>query len=263
MNPLTDRQIRAAFVNLSKGAAGRVNLPSDLDERPWEVLDYLGWRDPKAPGRSYLVTERGGRVRAIALRTSECGLGRKRKTMCDLCMTVGSVGLMVAPRAGKAGPTRQLRRDLCLRCARLLPLRPQHPEQRDRDHGGTAHHRGEDRAPGGEPGHVHGPGAALTDTPALPRLPAPKSVPSAAWTRGYLWFSYGCGLARLLSRCSAGRSSSRLPGPVVVALFRTAFPPSAAGEVVAPEGIARLKVALPGLAAQEWLEVRRRAPWLV
>jgi hypothetical protein len=103
VNPLTDRQIRAAFVNLSKGAAGRVNLPSDLDERPWEVLDYLGWQDPKAPGRSYLVTERGGRVRAIALRTSDCGLGRKRKTMCDLCMTVGSVGLMVAPRAGKAG----------------------------------------------------------------------------------------------------------------------------------------------------------------
>jgi hypothetical protein len=66
-------------------------------------LDYLGWEDPKAPGRGYLVTERGGRVRAVALRTSECGLGRKRKTMCDLCMTVGSVGLMVAPRAGKAG----------------------------------------------------------------------------------------------------------------------------------------------------------------
>lgn len=100
---MTDQQIRAAFVNLSKGAAGRVNLPSDLDERPWEDLDYLGWQDPKAPGRSYLVTDRGGRVRAIALRRSDGGIGRKRKTMCDLCMTVGSVDLMVAPRAGKAG----------------------------------------------------------------------------------------------------------------------------------------------------------------
>jgi hypothetical protein len=36
--------------------------------------------------------------------------------------------------------------------------------------------------------------------------------------------------------------------PVVVALFRIALPPSAAGEVVAQEGIARLKVALPVLA---------------
>ncbi|HET9501243.1 MAG TPA: FBP domain-containing protein [Marmoricola sp.] len=103
MNPFTDQQIRAAFVNLSKGAAGRVNLPSDLDQRPWGDLDYLGWQDPKAPGRSYLVTDRGGRFRAIALRKSDGGGGRKRKTMCDLCMTVGSVGLMVAPRAGKAG----------------------------------------------------------------------------------------------------------------------------------------------------------------
>jgi hypothetical protein len=103
VNPVTEKQIRAGFVNISKGAAGRVNLPSDLDERPWGDLDYLGWQDPKAPGRSYLVTDRGGRVRAISLRTSEGGVGRTRKTMCDLCMTVGSVVLMVAPRAGKAG----------------------------------------------------------------------------------------------------------------------------------------------------------------
>lgn len=103
VSPLTDDQIRTAFVNLSKGAAARVNFPADLDERPWGELDYLGWQDPKAPGRSYLVTDLGGRVRAIALRPSEGGLARKRKTMCDLCLTVGSVGLMVAPRAGKAG----------------------------------------------------------------------------------------------------------------------------------------------------------------
>lgn len=103
MQPLTDRQIRGAFVNLSKGAAGRVNLPVDLDERPWADLDYLGWQDPKAPARGYLVTDRGERLRAIALRTSESGVGRKRKTMCDLCLTVGSVDLMVAPRAGRAG----------------------------------------------------------------------------------------------------------------------------------------------------------------
>lgn len=100
---MTEKQIRTGFVNLSKGAAQRVNLPADLDERPWGDLDYLGWQDPKAPARSYLVTERGGRVHAVALRTSEGGAGRIRKTMCDLCTTVGSVGLMVAPRAGRSG----------------------------------------------------------------------------------------------------------------------------------------------------------------
>jgi hypothetical protein len=103
MEPLTEKQIRTSFVNLSKGAAGRVNLPPDLGERPWGDLDYLGWQDPKAPGRNYVVTDRDGRIRGIALRSSDAGVGRRRNSMCDLCMTVGSVGLMVAPRAGKAG----------------------------------------------------------------------------------------------------------------------------------------------------------------
>lgn len=106
MSPLTEPQIRAAFVNLSKGAAGRVNLPADLEDRPWRELDYLGWRDPKAPARGYLVTYVDDRPRAIALRLSSGpsnAAGRRRRTMCDLCRTVGDVSLMVAPRAGGAG----------------------------------------------------------------------------------------------------------------------------------------------------------------
>lgn len=102
MTPLTESQIRASFVNLTKGAAGRANLPADLDEQPWPDLDYLGWRDPKAPARGYLVTVADDRPCGIALRVPEAGGGR-RKTMCDLCRTVGAVSLMVAPRAGKAG----------------------------------------------------------------------------------------------------------------------------------------------------------------
>lgn len=103
MQSLTEKQIRSSFVNLSKGAAGRVNLPADLEERAWNDLDYLGWQDPKAPGRHYLVAERDGRTYAVALRSSDATVGSRRKTMCDLCTTVGSVGLMVAPRAGRAG----------------------------------------------------------------------------------------------------------------------------------------------------------------
>lgn len=51
-----------------------------------------------------------------------------------------------------------------------------------------------------------------------------------------------------------GRSLSRLPSHVVVALYRTALPSGTDGEVVAREGIARLKVALPVLADMESLE---------
>lgn len=103
MEPLTEAQIRKAFANLSKGAASRVNLPADLEERRWADLDYLGWRDPKAPERHYLVTHHDGRLRSIALRTVAPPGGRAPKTMCELCKTVGSVVLMVAPRAGQAG----------------------------------------------------------------------------------------------------------------------------------------------------------------
>ncbi|MGC0405459.1 hypothetical protein RKD27_008103 [Streptomyces sp. SAI-126] len=105
MEPLTEQEIRAAFVNCTKGEAKRLNVPRDLDERPWEDLDYLGWRDPQAPDRAYLVTVLDGRPTALALRSSVAGSWQTRRSMCSMCLTThtGGVSLMVAPRAGKAG----------------------------------------------------------------------------------------------------------------------------------------------------------------
>ena len=104
MRPLAEPEIRAAFVNCTKGEAQRMNLPADLAERPWDDLDYLGWQDPKAPQRRYLVTEHDGVLRGLVLRAPELGVAR-RASMCSLCLTVrsGGVALLVAPRAGKAG----------------------------------------------------------------------------------------------------------------------------------------------------------------
>jgi hypothetical protein len=51
VQPLTDAEIRAAFVNCSQGEAKRLHVPRDLASQPWQVLDFLGWRDPQAPGR--------------------------------------------------------------------------------------------------------------------------------------------------------------------------------------------------------------------
>lgn len=99
---MTPRQLRGAFVNLTKGEASRVNLPVELADQPWGDLDYLGWRDPKAPLRAYLVTERDGRLCGFGLRLAQESRGA-RKTMCSLCLTIGDVALMVAPRAGRAG----------------------------------------------------------------------------------------------------------------------------------------------------------------
>ncbi|MFC5663945.1 FBP domain-containing protein [Kitasatospora misakiensis] len=105
MKPLTEPEIRAAFVNCTKGEASRLNIPRDLAERPWGDLDFLGWRDPQAPDRAYLVAELDGRPVAVALRSSGAASWQARRSICSLCVTThtGGVSLLVAPRAGKAG----------------------------------------------------------------------------------------------------------------------------------------------------------------
>ncbi|MFG3585473.1 FBP domain-containing protein [Streptomyces sp. NPDC047990] len=105
MEPLTEQEIRTAFVNCSKGEAKRLSVPRDLADRPWDDLDYLGWRDPQAPDRAYLVSPSDGGLRALAMRCPSPGAQQLRRSMCSMCLTThtGGVSLMVAPRAGKAG----------------------------------------------------------------------------------------------------------------------------------------------------------------
>ncbi|MFD3501342.1 FBP domain-containing protein [Streptomyces sp. NPDC058678] len=106
MNPLTEHDIRNSFVNCSKGEAKRLPLPRDLDQRPWDDLDFVGWRDPGAPDRSYLVTEREGRPVGVTLRFPSSKRGFLHRSMCSLCLTThpgGGVSLMTARKAGPAG----------------------------------------------------------------------------------------------------------------------------------------------------------------
>ncbi|MEV0238403.1 FBP domain-containing protein [Streptomyces sp. NPDC050674] len=106
MQPLTEQDIRASFINCSKGEAKRLTVPRDLDERPWGDLDFLGWRDPGAPDRSYVVTERDGRLVGVAMRFQAAQRGFLHRSMCSLCLTThprGGVALMTARKAGPAG----------------------------------------------------------------------------------------------------------------------------------------------------------------
>ncbi|MFC4591005.1 FBP domain-containing protein [Sphaerisporangium corydalis] len=107
MRPVTERDIRSSFVNCSKGETQRLNLPRDLADHPWEDLDFLGWRDPGAPDRAYLVAERDGPLVGIALRATSGGSrGFTARSMCSLCLTThtgGGVALMTARRTGEAG----------------------------------------------------------------------------------------------------------------------------------------------------------------
>ncbi|GGS43160.1 FBP domain-containing protein [Streptomyces griseoviridis] len=106
MRPLDERDIRASFVNCSKGEAKRLPLPRDLAERSWDDLDFLGWRDPGAPDRAYLVTEGAERPVGVALRFQPGRAALLQRSLCSLCLTThprGGVSLMTARKAGPAG----------------------------------------------------------------------------------------------------------------------------------------------------------------
>jgi hypothetical protein len=103
---MTEQQVRRSFVNCSKGEANTATLPRDLADQPWDGLEVLGWRDPKAPLRGYLVVQREGRPVGVALRAAESRMSARRSVMCLLCRSTQSgdaVSLFTARRAGEAG----------------------------------------------------------------------------------------------------------------------------------------------------------------
>ncbi|NED14994.1 FBP domain-containing protein [Streptomyces sp. SID9124] len=106
MKAVTEQDIRSSFVNCSKGEAKRLPLPRDFEELPWDDLDFLGWRDLSAPGRSYIVTEHGGELAGISLRFPSQQRGFLHRSMCSLCLTThpgSGVSLMTARKTGPAG----------------------------------------------------------------------------------------------------------------------------------------------------------------
>ncbi|GIE85172.1 FBP domain-containing protein [Actinoplanes regularis] len=111
MEPISEAEIRASFVNCSKGEAARIKLPTDFRETPWDDLDFFGWIDPAAPQRAAIVvpTPAGARPRVgILLRKAEGGgkVSAARSSMCQVCLTdhnAGGVSLFTAPLAGAAG----------------------------------------------------------------------------------------------------------------------------------------------------------------
>ena len=102
MGPLDERAVRRAVRNCSKGEREGMTLP-DLRTVGWDDLEYLGWRDPRAPQRGYLVQVTAAGPVGITVRAAESRV--RRAAMCDLCHQVhqDGVGLFVAPRSGAAG----------------------------------------------------------------------------------------------------------------------------------------------------------------
>lgn len=105
MHALTEKQIRASFVNASRREASEATLP-DLSAVPWDSLDYLGWQDRRAPLSAYVVVELDGAPTGVLLRASAApASGLRRPALCAWCQDVFSVqaALYVARRGGASG----------------------------------------------------------------------------------------------------------------------------------------------------------------
>lgn len=104
MHPLTEREIRASFVNCSKGDAKRMPVPRKLDDQPWDDLDFFGWTDPGMPGRAWFVTPYDDRLIGVALRYGQGGSGKAQ--LCSICLTTHTgtgVSLLAASKTGESG----------------------------------------------------------------------------------------------------------------------------------------------------------------
>jgi hypothetical protein len=108
---MTEAEIRRSFINCSRGEAKTLTLPRGFDELAWGELEMLGWRDPKAPLRGYIVVqgdvlEGDAQPVGIAVRAAESRMSSRTAAMCLLCQTGQSgdaVSLFTARRTGEAG----------------------------------------------------------------------------------------------------------------------------------------------------------------
>lgn len=107
MKAVTESELRDSFVNCSKGDRAKLALPGRLGAVDFDHLDFLGWRDPRAPERAYIVTETDAGLVGIVLRAaSKSAKSLTRSSMCSVCMTPhasSGVALLSAPLAGASG----------------------------------------------------------------------------------------------------------------------------------------------------------------
>jgi len=106
VRPLTEPQVRRSFVNCSRGEAQGLTLPRGFADLDWSGLDVLGWRDPKAPLRGYLVLDLADGPVGIAVRAADSRMSSGTAVMCLLCQTGqagDAVSLFTARRTGEAG----------------------------------------------------------------------------------------------------------------------------------------------------------------
>lgn len=104
MRPIDERAIRASFRNASRKEVSDLRLPADFADIDFDRIDYLGWSDPKAPRRAYVVTEIDGQpVGAMLQQAEQRVIARAQCSWCDDITLRNDVQLFTARKAGAAG----------------------------------------------------------------------------------------------------------------------------------------------------------------
>ncbi|MGK4218388.1 FBP domain-containing protein [Kocuria marina] len=87
MHAHSESEIRKSFINCSKGAAQRINIPHEVAQAAWDQLIFLSWIDPKSPRTGYVVAETENGLRGLVLeKNPHKGKGGAR--MCQICLTL-------------------------------------------------------------------------------------------------------------------------------------------------------------------------------
>lgn len=104
MLSLTERDIRASFINASRKEVSVLSLPPALSEIDFSTRDYLGWVDAKFARRAYVVTEVDGALTGVLLqRADQRVLARAQCSWCEDVTLRNDVQFYAARKAGAAG----------------------------------------------------------------------------------------------------------------------------------------------------------------
>jgi hypothetical protein len=104
MRPIDERAIRASFRNASRKEVSDLNLPVGFADIDFDRLDYLGWVDPKAPRRAYVIAESGdGFTGALLQQAEQRVIARAQCSWCEDVTLRNDVQLFTARKTGPAG----------------------------------------------------------------------------------------------------------------------------------------------------------------
>ncbi|MBJ7480468.1 FBP domain-containing protein [Rhodococcus erythropolis] len=102
---LTDTSIRSSLVNASRKEKSDLTLPDGFDAIDFDVLDYLGWRDPKMGRRAYAIvpTLDGETIGVLLVQAEATPRSRAQCSWCRDTRLPNEVVFYGAKLAGPAG----------------------------------------------------------------------------------------------------------------------------------------------------------------